>query len=54
MPAFPTLSQADADALVLFAANGGSIDRVLSGSELTARAREIAGLLLSSPYFNYR
>ena len=48
------LSQADADALVLFAANGGSIDRVLSGSELTARAREIAGLLLSSPYFNYR
>lgn len=49
-----TLSGADADALVLFAANGGSIDRVLSASEATARGREVAGLLLSSPYFNYR
>ena len=47
-------SDADAQALVSFAASGGNVDRVLSAGEILARAREVAGLLLSSPCFNYR
>ena len=48
------LSAADLQDLLVFAADGGSVDRVMSTSEANARGREIAGLLLSSPYFNYR
>jgi hypothetical protein len=45
---------ADRDALVGFAANGGSADRTLSAAELPLRTRELVGLLLSSVYFQYR
>jgi uncharacterized protein (DUF1800 family) len=48
------LSEADRDGLVAFAANGGDANRLLSAGEITARARELVGLLLSSPYFQYR
>jgi uncharacterized protein (DUF1800 family) len=48
------LSEADAGAMLTFCADGGSVDRVLSAVEADARGRELAGLLLSSPYFNYR
>jgi uncharacterized protein (DUF1800 family) len=48
------LLAADRDSLLQFAANGGAIDRVLSASELPTRTRELAGLLLSSVYLQYR
>jgi len=49
-----SLSTGDRDALILYAANGGVSNRVLSSSEVTSRSRELIGLLLSSPYFQYR
>lgn len=48
------LGTADRDALISFAANGGASDRVLGSSEITSRSRELIGLLLSCPYFQYR
>lgn len=48
------LSAADAEAMRAFCAEGGSVDRLLSAAEADAVGRELAGLLLSSPYFNYR
>jgi uncharacterized protein (DUF1800 family) len=44
----------DRDALVAFAANGGAADRVFTAAETPARTRELAGLLLSSVYLQYR
>jgi uncharacterized protein (DUF1800 family) len=49
-----TLLDADRDALVAFAANGGAADRTLPAGELPTRTRELVGLLLSSVYFQYR
>lgn len=48
------LSMQDRDALVGFAANGGDPAAVMVEPGLSARRREVAGLLLSSTYFNYR
>ena len=48
------LSGADRDALIAFAANGGAVDRVMTTAETSTRSRELIGLLLSSPYFQYR
>ena len=48
------LLAADRDSLVQFAANGGAGDRLLTAAELPTRTRELAGLLLSSVYLQYR
>ena len=48
------LSLADRDALIAFAANGGDPNGVIAEQAMTARGREMVGLLLSSTYFNYR
>jgi uncharacterized protein (DUF1800 family) len=49
-----TLSSADRTRMINFSARGGSVTQVLSGNDLTLRSRELIGLLLSSPYFQYR
>jgi uncharacterized protein (DUF1800 family) len=49
-----TLNPADRTRLIGFAAKGGSETQILSASDLTLRARELIGLMLSSPYFQYR
>lgn len=48
------LSENDRDAMVSFVANGADPSAVISATNLAARTRELVGLLLSSPYFNYR
>lgn len=48
------LLASDRDGLVQFAANGGASDRLLTATELPVRTRELAGLLLSSVYLQYR
>ncbi|CAN5351389.1 DUF1800 domain-containing protein [soil metagenome] len=48
------LLAADRDSLVAFAANGGAVDRILTTTEQPTRTRELAGLLLSSVYLQYR
>lgn len=53
-PLHRSLSSADRDALIGFAANGGDPGAVIAAQSLTARGRELVGLLLSSTYFNYR
>lgn len=49
-----TLSTGDRDSLIAFAANGGSPDLAIGASTILARTRELLGLLMSSPYFQYR
>ena len=49
-----TLATADRDRFIGFAAQGGSPTDVLNSTTLTLRARELIGLMLSSPYFLYR
>ncbi|HVF35799.1 MAG TPA: DUF1800 domain-containing protein [Candidatus Saccharimonadia bacterium] len=49
-----SLLAADRDALVSFAAGGMLSHRPLREPTLTARARELVGLMLGSPYFQYR
>jgi uncharacterized protein (DUF1800 family) len=49
-----TLNSADRTRIINFTARGGSVTQVLSGTDLTFRSRELIGLLLSSPYFQYR
>jgi len=48
------LATNDRDTLIGIAAAGGSIDRPLRSSARGARIREVSGLMLSSPYFQYR
>jgi uncharacterized protein (DUF1800 family) len=49
-----TLNSADRTRIINFSARGGSATQILSGNDLTLRSRELIGLLLSSPYFQYR
>ncbi len=49
-----TLAAADRTRFINFVAQGGSATQVLTGTTLTLRARELIGLMLSSPYFLYR
>ncbi|MEO8001592.1 MAG: DUF1800 domain-containing protein [Arenimonas sp.] len=49
-----TLASADRDRFINFAAQGGSVTQVFNSATLTLRARELIGLMLSSPYFIYR
>ena len=49
-----TLSTADRDRFIAFAANGGSATATLDSATLTLRGKEMLGLLLSSAYFQYR
>lgn len=49
-----TLATADRDRFINFVAQGGSATQVLTDPALTLRAREMIGLMLSSPYFLYR
>jgi uncharacterized protein (DUF1800 family) len=48
------LNAADRTRLINFAAKGGVVTQVLSATDLNLRARELIGLMLSSPYFQYR
>jgi uncharacterized protein (DUF1800 family) len=48
-----TLATADRNRFISFASQGGSATQVLT-TTLTLRARELIGLMLSSPYFLYR
>ena len=49
-----TLTTADRDRLINFAANGGATTVVLDSTTLNLRARELIGLMLASKYFQYR
>lgn len=49
-----TLATADRDRFIAFSAQGGSPTGILNSTTLTLRARELIGLMLSSPYFLYR
>jgi uncharacterized protein (DUF1800 family) len=49
-----TLNAADRTRLINFAAKSGSVTQALSATDLNLRSRELIGILLSSPYFQYR
>lgn len=49
-----TLAAADRDRFIGFVAQGSSPTEVLNSTTLTLLARELIGLMLSSPYFLYR
>ncbi len=48
------LSVEDRNSLIVFAANGGDANAVLSAANLLLRGKEMLGLLLCSAYFQYR